>query len=353
MADTNENNESDKPVIGKETVKKEGKKVKKYDKWNINNIETFLELYEGYPCLWGYKLAEYKDRNLKEDGWLQIVKGMNMPNFTVKDAKEKMRSLRNTYSNELVKITKSKSSGSGLDDVYTPTRRWFPTMDRILGAVVKTRESQIIGIPNEDGNKDQRNEESQDIDAESDEHQTPRIKRKITTDHQTVIPPKIRTAFKTKTDERVQKIESSIITLKEISDKAFEPRNVQMTESNEFDLFGQFVASQLKKLPESSALLAMQHIQTHLFELRMKRNIQPAQHNNVQSPSQNLLSPSPNYSSHSNIEYSRVGPSEESAASPVYHNMDTSAQIVQDNNLLSMAINSILNEGEGEETDDI
>ncbi|KAG8245580.1 hypothetical protein J6590_103242 [Homalodisca vitripennis] len=108
MADTNENNESDKPVIGKETVKKEGKK---------------------------------------------IVKGMNMPNFTVKDAKEKMRSLRNTYSNELVKITKSKSSGSGLDDVYTPTLRWFPTMDRILGAVVKTRESQVIGIPNEDGNK--------------------------------------------------------------------------------------------------------------------------------------------------------------------------------------------------------
>lgn len=202
--------------------------------------------------------------------------------------------------------------------------------------------------------QDQRNEESQDIDAESDEHQTPRIKRKITPDHQTFIPPKIRTAFKTKTDERVKKIESSITVLKEISDKVFEPRNVQMTESNEFDLFGQFVASQLKKLPESSALLAMQHIQTHLFELRMKRNIETAQHNNVKNtPSPNLLSPSPNYSSNSNIEYSRVGTSEDSAPSPVYHNMDTSAQIVQDNNLLSMAINSILNECEGEETNDI
>lgn len=127
--------------------KVEGKK--KEEKWKIAEIERFLELYEMYPCLWDYKVPEYKDRNAKEHSWNEVVKFMGKKDFTVKKAKDKIRVLRNTYSNELMKIQKSKSSGKGLDDVYTPTLRWFSTMDRIVGQVVQSRGSQSVGLPDE------------------------------------------------------------------------------------------------------------------------------------------------------------------------------------------------------------
>ncbi|KAG8246824.1 hypothetical protein J6590_076031 [Homalodisca vitripennis] len=97
--------------------------------------EKFLELYELYRCLWDYKVDEYKDRNAKENAWEEIVRGMEKREFTVKKAKDKIRVLRNTYSNELTKIYKSSLRG-----------RWFSTMDRIIGGVVKSRGSQSIGL---------------------------------------------------------------------------------------------------------------------------------------------------------------------------------------------------------------
>lgn len=127
--------------------KVEGKK--KEDRWKPAEIDRFLELYELFPCLWNYKVPEYKDRNAKEYAWGEIVKLMQKKDLTVKKCKDKIRVLRNTYSNELMKIQKSKSSGKGLDDVYTPTLRWFSTMDRIVGQVVQIRGSQAVGLPDE------------------------------------------------------------------------------------------------------------------------------------------------------------------------------------------------------------
>lgn len=76
---------------------------KKEERWKPADIEKFLELYERYPCLWDYKIPEYKDRNAKEHSWTEIIKFMGKIDFTVKKAKEKIRVLRNTYSNELMK----------------------------------------------------------------------------------------------------------------------------------------------------------------------------------------------------------------------------------------------------------
>lgn len=160
------------------------------------------------------------------------------------------------------------------------------------------------------------------------------MKRKIKHD-ETLIPPKLRTLSKKKADERVTKIETSVTALKEISGKILDHQNVQKPEPNEYDVFGQFVACQLKKLPESSALLAMQHIQTHLFELRMK-------------PTQNYIAPtpSPNYSSHSNIDFSHCTSENSATSSTMYYDMDLPVSTGHDNNLLAMAIKGIFNQDE-------
>lgn len=143
----NSDESKDRPkVIVKKGKGKQEERVKREEKWKLSEIEKFLELYELYPCLYDYKVEEYKDRNAKEHAWEMIVRDMGKQEFTVKKAKDKIRVLRNTYNNELTKISKSKVSGAGLEDVYVPTLRWFSTMDRIIGCVVQSRGSQSIGL---------------------------------------------------------------------------------------------------------------------------------------------------------------------------------------------------------------
>ncbi|KAG8257486.1 hypothetical protein J6590_050218 [Homalodisca vitripennis] len=118
----NSDESEDRPkVLVKKRKGKEEERGKREEKWKLSEIEKFLELYELYRCLWDYKVDEYQDRNAKEHAWDEIVRGMEKREFTVKKAKDKIRVLRNTYSNELTKIYKSKVSGAGLDDVYVPT----------------------------------------------------------------------------------------------------------------------------------------------------------------------------------------------------------------------------------------
>ncbi|KAG8324915.1 hypothetical protein J6590_080467 [Homalodisca vitripennis] len=67
--------------------------------------------------------------------------------------------------------------------------------------------------------------------------------------------------------ERLGKIQNAVQQLKDISDKVLAPERKK--DMCEYELFGQFIASQLKKLPEINALAVMQKIQTCLMNERM------------------------------------------------------------------------------------
>ncbi|KAG8254897.1 hypothetical protein J6590_106021 [Homalodisca vitripennis] len=270
-----EKNSEDRPkVLVKKRKGKQEERGKREEKWKLSEIEKFLELYELYRCLWDYKVDEYKDRNAKENAWEEIVHGMEKREFTVKKAKDKIRVLRNTYSNELTKIYKSKVSGAGLDDVYVLTLRWFSTMDRIIGGVVKSRGSQSIGL-----SQDQSSTQVQQDDADKDEEtifgdvqdipsssipstSTGRIIREKPSSASKQIPYAKPISRKV-AGERLGKIQNAVQQLKDISDKVLAPERKK--DMCEYELFGQFIASQLKKLPEINALAVMQKIQTCLM----------------------------------------------------------------------------------------
>jgi hypothetical protein len=55
--------------------------------------------------------------------------GIDIEDFTLADARQKIKRLRNTYGQELNKIEKSLKSGMGIEDVYTPSLKWFKIMD--------------------------------------------------------------------------------------------------------------------------------------------------------------------------------------------------------------------------------
>lgn len=69
--------------------------------------------------------------------------------FTRHEGSYKKKNLRSTYNQELLKIEKSKKSGSGTDEIYEPSIKWFDAMDyimKIINLKEKETSSNLVSI---------------------------------------------------------------------------------------------------------------------------------------------------------------------------------------------------------------
>ena len=41
--------------------------------WSKDNLEKFIELYRRYPCLWKIKSEDYKNKNLKNRAYDELI----------------------------------------------------------------------------------------------------------------------------------------------------------------------------------------------------------------------------------------------------------------------------------------
>jgi dihydroorotate dehydrogenase len=101
-------------------------------RWSEEQTTKFVNMYKDSENLWNVFTPEYKNREARLASLKHMVLDMNIPNFGVKDVSKKIKSLRSTYHLEVTKITKSKASGAGADEAYTPTIKWFNAMDYII-----------------------------------------------------------------------------------------------------------------------------------------------------------------------------------------------------------------------------
>lgn len=101
-------------------------------RWSDETTCTFVELYKEYECLWNMNITLYRNKNAREAAIVKIIESMGMENFTTEDVKQKIKSLRGTYQQELFKVERSEKSGAGLDDVYKPSMKWYYLMDEIM-----------------------------------------------------------------------------------------------------------------------------------------------------------------------------------------------------------------------------
>lgn len=111
-------------------------------KWSENDTVKFVELYREYECLWDVTKQSYRNNQMRVGALERIVKEMNIDGFTIAEARQKIKSLRNTYNQELQKIEKSIKSGMGGDDVYTPALKWFHIMDAFVRRTKEKRQTQ-------------------------------------------------------------------------------------------------------------------------------------------------------------------------------------------------------------------
>lgn len=113
-------------------------------KWNVKNITEFLYIYQQYPVLWNIKHKNYCNSKYKEEILLQLYHDLNekdlIGGMDIKQLKAKIKTIKDVYRQEMNKIEKSKKSGSGADDIYTPKLAWYGEA-HFLAEVLCTRKS--------------------------------------------------------------------------------------------------------------------------------------------------------------------------------------------------------------------
>ncbi|XP_055840083.1 uncharacterized protein LOC129907755 [Episyrphus balteatus] len=91
---------------------------------NWNRIQTthLIMLYEQHPVLYNSQCEDALNRIKKVDAFKSITEELKIyrPESTLEDIKTKIKTLRNQYIRERNAVYKSKKSGAGVQDVYTP-----------------------------------------------------------------------------------------------------------------------------------------------------------------------------------------------------------------------------------------
>nr|XP_021208640.1 uncharacterized protein LOC110386542 [Bombyx mori] len=155
----------------------------------------------------------------------------------VKEVVSKIRSLRNTYNNELLKAKKSNTTGMATNDLYISKIPWLCRLDFLKNIDSYTRENTENVAPN--------TQAASTSESESQDFTVPSIptkkKRKIKD------PPLLQ----------------AVDALEKVSTQHFS--------NDEFDLFGQtIIAQQLRQLPLEIALKTEEIILSTVRKQRIK-----------------------------------------------------------------------------------
>ncbi|GBP78827.1 hypothetical protein EVAR_65337_1 [Eumeta japonica] len=292
-------------------------------KWSEDlTIQMIIE-YEKREYLWNPMSEHYKNKKIREQGYIEIINALNLVDVTVKELKNKIKNIRSSYSVELKKIRAARKSGA---HAYRPSVTWFEHADRFLRAIVtpSSVDNTLVEIHVSDDS-----DAVQDLsERRSPEKKSPRKRRSSTrsstpyvlntpsprpstpfgsapTPFTILAPSSVPTAaFLNPPIGIATPLTPSLATIYPLPSKkkSFDDRNGDMSHSdlpqdlsqhsengteNEFEMFGKLIASQLRKLPLSLALDTQLKIQTLVNAARIQAVYQQYSY---AGPSQEALS---------------------------------------------------------------
>ena len=76
-------------------------------RWSEGDIFKFVELYQEHECLWNIMKPSYRNNEMRVGALEKIVEEIGIEGFTFADTRQKVKSLRNMYNQQLQKIEKS------------------------------------------------------------------------------------------------------------------------------------------------------------------------------------------------------------------------------------------------------
>lgn len=76
--------------------------------WTKENLETFIDMYRSFPCLWKIKRYDYKNKNLKNRAYQKLIDFCKMavcPNANKDFVLKTIQGIRGSFRKELIIYT--------------------------------------------------------------------------------------------------------------------------------------------------------------------------------------------------------------------------------------------------------
>jgi hypothetical protein len=100
-------------------------------KWSSENPIAFIQEYKTHEYLWNFQSPQYKNNQMREAAYKQSVYAMDVTGFGIPEVKNKIKTLRSTYAQEMKKIQESKKSGAGVDNIYKSNIQWLKELQPV------------------------------------------------------------------------------------------------------------------------------------------------------------------------------------------------------------------------------
>ncbi|XP_048485396.1 uncharacterized protein LOC105386186 [Plutella xylostella] len=216
--------------------------------WKTTRLLPIIFQYERYPILWNTAAKEHKNREMYYEALLKLKKKVGGPEVTVLQVQKKLEFIKQKYREERAKFL--------FEDV-PPKRYWYDVADRFLQKVV---DAELL-----------KNMTIEDIDKVAT---TPVAKERLLKKIQELQPqagilpgPKPVTKTYTRSKKPIERANTPVI----------EQNQNSADTDNEFKIFGQLIAAQLKKMPLNQALNLLQEMQTMINKTRLIPTLQEEQ----------------------------------------------------------------------------
>nr|XP_021198223.2 uncharacterized protein LOC110382070 [Helicoverpa armigera] len=243
-------------------------------RWSEAVTLEFVKIYIKHECLWNPSHPGYKLRYQREQAYLDIseeFKSATMKSLTVPEVKMKIKNLRTTYVQQVHKILQKSSP----DSIYEPSLVWFHEMDRCLKHVPSNRHSSSFNNSQDPPDVDSSCQIWVDQELQNANMEEP--------NPDPLVPQTDDEYDSTKLEEPPSKVKierhSSPIYYKKIKKKKLKHRAATRKYSSdstqpcmkedEFDIYGKYIASQLRKMDLHKALRLQLEIQNLVSEARI------------------------------------------------------------------------------------
>ncbi|KAI5636578.1 alcohol dehydrogenase transcription factor myb/SANT-like domain-containing protein [Phthorimaea operculella] len=235
-------------------------------RWGEATTLEFVKLYLREECLWNPDHPGYKNKFKRQMCYNTIsaeFETFSGKRMSIPEIKNKIKSLRSTYAQQVQKILQKSSP----DAMYEPSLVWFTEMDRCLRNIpINIRQSIVTKFQQEQPEVDS---SQMWVDPETLVEKT-----KFTEEN-----PDPLTSH---TDEEYSLVQTEQITVKKepralskrIKKKKFKHRTSCLgrntdAQEDEFDIYGKYIASQLRQMDLQKALRLQLEIQSLVSEARI------------------------------------------------------------------------------------
>ncbi|CAK1586678.1 unnamed protein product [Parnassius mnemosyne] len=244
-------------------------------RWNESVTLKFVKIYMKHECLWNPTHPGYKVKYQRDKAYADICsefKQATMKILSIPEVKIKIKNLRTTYIQQVHKILQKSSPNC----IYEPSLIWFHEMDRCMKNVSTNRNSlynntqetfevdsscQIfVDQELENGNIEETNPDplNAQTDTEYDSSKPDDSISHIKKEKEHKTPPTYKKLKKKKIKHRVSE-----------QDYSTDSTTESVAMEDEFDIYGKYIASQLRKMELHKALRLQLEIQSLVSEARI------------------------------------------------------------------------------------